>query len=128
MKNSDRQWRRHPKAVDDYLRQVHCGKAAVGGRFIFVDEAHQDRMANVLHAEGLEIIDSGQCEFVGIIKMEPTTENIERVCDRFVELARRHNLRLQSIEAGSIEDGQGHVLASEADYVPWWRVGDGNPS
>lgn len=117
-------WQTHPGAVEDYLRQIFPGKMTVGGRFVFDDEAQQDRMLSVLQSEGLELIDTGQFQVVGAIQTEPTTPSIATACTEFVSVAQRHDIRLISIEAGDIEAGDAYVLAAEADYIPWWRVAE----
>ena len=72
MTKYNREWRRFPRAVDDYLQRLRADRTDIGGRFFVLSESEEDRMFSVLYNEGLELVDSGQCEVVGVLHTAPT--------------------------------------------------------
>ncbi len=82
-------------------------------------------MAAILRKEGLSLSDSGQCEVVGSMQIEATEGAIRCAIVKFRQIAVRSSCRLLAVEMGDFEGGTAIVLASEADYIPWWQV-EGN--
>jgi len=81
-------------------------------------------MAGFLSERGLSLTDSGQAEVFGYRITALTEEAIQAAIVEYASLAEQGGYRLLSVEAGNPEGGNAPILASVADYVPWWQVPD----
>ena len=79
-------------------------------------------MFDYLTAAGFHICDTGQYEMVATRAVPIDEISIMAAISQMRQLASERGYRLLSVEAGDIEGGTAHVLASEKDYIPWWEV------
>lgn len=117
-----RPWVEHADVIARLVSHRIGDEVPIGGRFLCEEDTEDDPMAEYLTSKGLNLHDTGQCEVVAASMVRVSSTAVEEVIDRMRRIASQSGYRLQSVEAGDFEGGRAHVLASEADYIPWWDM------
>ncbi len=115
-----RPWVVQEKVIKDYAERFGSQAMLVGGRFIATNEVEEEQMWGSLRELGFLLDDSDQLEVLAAKRIVPSCENVRALIYEFQEVAKKTGLRLQAVEGKSSENELSFVLASEADYIPWW--------
>lgn len=118
----EREWQENDEAILSIATSDLPSLLPVGGRFRCFSDEEDDLMAAYLLMHGLSLCDSGQNEAVATKAVVVSEDAVRATIKEMQRLAAEGGYRLISVEAGDVEGGAATVLASEADYVPWWQV------